>query len=453
MSGLSNRKFKLVVGLYGSLIAIIVLLFLLYPMIYNHVEKQRQDQKMEQVETILKENKQLSERLADAAKDSTVELLVLKQQRLVYESLPLQGKLADLKQFVRKENLVFQRTYQYKGYTIWLAFYPKKVQKQFNQLIIFICLLITALVLLMVLVIYYIYHQLLEPLKKLRTSILALKKFNFDQAILITEFKDEKGLLADLSAFSKELKTNMDEIGTKFTDLELQLQAEQDLNAYKKKLINSLIHDLKTPLSIMIMSVELLLENERLPEAVKNQLSELLKRQTTTLTNINDILKASNQQLEIVTDEPIDLIPIIRQTLDHFQVLMKNKGLFGDINMPQRVTLKMSQIEAEQLLHNILSNVINYSPANEEFTLDIDEQEDQLILTVANEVDDLSQIDFEHVFDLFYHSQTAKNEFSTGLGMYTIAAIVQRNKGTYSFYPHEGKAYLTIALPIKGETL
>lgn len=453
MNGLSNRRFKLVVGLYGFFIAVIVLLFLCFPMIYNHVEKQRQDQKMEQVETILKENKQLSERLADAAKDSTVELLVLKQQRLVYESLPLQGKLSDLKQFVRKENLVFQRTYQYKGYTIWLAFYPQKVQKRFNQLVIFICLLITALVLLMILVIYYIYHQLLEPLKKLRTSILALKKFNFDQAILITEFKDEKGLLADLSAFSKELKTNMDEIGTKFTDLELQLQAEQDLNAYKKKLINSLIHDLKTPLSIMIMSVELLLENERLPEAVKNQLSELLKRQNTTLMNINDILKASNQQLEIVTDEPIDLIPIIRQTLDHFQVLMKNKGLFGDINMPQRVTLKMSQIEAEQLLHNILSNVINYSPANEEFTLDVDEKDDQLILTIANEVDDLSQIDFDHVFDLFYHSQTAKNEFSTGLGMYTIAAIVQRNKGTYSFYPHEGKAYLTITLPIKGETL
>lgn len=453
MNGLSNRRFKLVVGLYGFFIAVIVLLFLCFPMIYNHVEKQRQDQKMEQVETILKENKQLSERLADAAEDSTVELLVLKQQRLVYESLPLQGKLADLKQFVRKENLVFQRTYQYKGYTIWLAFYPKKIQKRFNQLVIFICLLITALVLLMILVIYYIYHQLLEPLKKLRTSILALKKFNFDQAILITEFKDEKGLLADLSTFSKELKTNMDEIGTKFTDLELQLQAEQDLNAYKKKLINSLIHDLKTPLSIMIMSVELLLENERLPEAVKNQLSELLKRQNTTLTNINDILKASNQQLEIVTDEPIDLIPIIRQTLDHFQVLMKNKGLFGDINMPQRVTLKMSQIEAEQLLHNILSNVINYSPANEEFTLDIDEKEDQLVMTVANEVDDLSQIDFDHVFDLFYHSQTAKNEFSTGLGMYTIAAIVQRNKGSYSFYPHEGKAYLTITLPIKGETL
>ncbi|MBX8935616.1 sensor histidine kinase KdpD [Enterococcus gilvus] len=453
MSGLSNRRFKLVVGLYIFLIASIVLLFLFFPMVYNRAEKQRQDQKIEQVETIIKENRKLSERLSEVAKDSTIELVVLKQQHLIYESLPLKGNLPELKQFVRKENLVFQKTYEYKEYVIWIAFYPERIQKQFNQLIIFICLLITALVLLMILVIYYIYQQLLEPLKKLRTSIIALKKFNFDQAILVTEYKDEKGLLADLSAFSKELKTNMDEIGTKFTDLELQLQAEQDLNAYKKKLINSLIHDLKTPLSIMIMSVELLLENERLPESVKNQLSGLLKRQNTTLTNINDILKASNQQLEIVTDEPIDLIPIIRQTLDHFQVLMKNKGLFGDINMPQRVTLKMSQIEAEQLLHNILSNVINYSPENEEFTLDVDEEGDQLILTVSNEVDDLSQIDFDHVFDLFYHSQTAKNEFSTGLGMYTIAAIVQRNKGTYSFYPHEGKAYLTITLPIKGETL
>lgn len=453
MSGLSNRKFKLVVVLYVLLIAMIVMLFLLYPSIYNHIEKQQQDQKMEQVEKILSKNDQLSDRLAEAAKDSTVELVVLKQQRLIYESLPLKGNLSELKQFVRKENLVYQKTYQYKEFVIWIAFYPQKIQQQFNQLIIFICLLITALVLLMVLVIYYIYYQLLEPLKKLRTSILALKKFNFDQAILVTEYKDEKGLLADLSAFSKDLKMNMDEIGTKFTDLELQLQAEQDLNAYKKKLINSLIHDLKTPLSIMIMSVELLLENERLPEAVKNQLSELLKRQNTTLTNINEILKASNQQLEIVTDEPIDLIPIIRQTLDHFQVLMKNKGLFGDINMPQRVTLKMSQIEAEQLLHNILSNVINYSPANEEFTLDVDEKGDQLILTVSNEVDDLNQIDFEHVFDLFYHSQTAKNKFSTGLGMYTIAAIVQRNKGTYSFYPHEGKAYLRIILPIKRASL
>ncbi|MFQ7237042.1 MAG: hypothetical protein ACLRPU_19370, partial [Enterococcus hulanensis] len=186
MSGLSNRKFKLVVVLYVLLIAMIVMLFLLYPSIYNHIEKQQQDQKMEQVEKILSKNDQLSDRLAEAAKDSTVELVVLKQQRLIYESLPLKGNLSELKQFVRKENLVYQKTYQYKEYVIWIAFYPQKIQQQFNQLIIFICLLITALVLLMVLVIYYIYYQLLEPLKKLRTSILALKKFNFDQAILVT---------------------------------------------------------------------------------------------------------------------------------------------------------------------------------------------------------------------------------------------------------------------------
>ncbi|MBO0453197.1 MULTISPECIES: sensor histidine kinase [Enterococcus] len=451
MSGQNNRKFKVVVALYGFLIGIIVLLFLLYPTIYNRFEKQRQDQTMTKVETILKKDKNVSKKLEATTKESAIELIVLKNHRLVYESLPLQGKLSDIKKFVRKENLVFQKTYKYRDYAIWIAFHPQKVQSQFNWLVAFICLLVTLLVVLIILAVYFIYGQLLQPLRKLRESILALKKFNFDQAILITDYKDENGLLADLSTFSKELKSNIDEIGTKFTELELKLQEEQDLSLYKEKLVNSLIHDLKTPLSIMIMSVEMLLENKTIPKSAKNQLEELLERENTMLTSINDILKASNQQVELMPETTIDLIPIIRESLNNFQILIKNKGLFCEINMPQSISLQISKIEAEQLLHNVLSNVINYSPEDAEFTLDIDEKEDQLILTVSNEAEDLEQIDFEHVFDLFYHSQTAKNEFSTGLGMYTIAAIVQKNKGDYTFYPKDGKVYLTIQLPLKGD--
>lgn len=453
MNGLNNRKFKMIVALYCALIAIIVLLFLLYPFIYNHYEKIHQDEKISEVETILKKGKQLSTQLGKVTADSTVELMVLKDQQLVYESLPLQGRISDIKQFVRKEHLVFQKTYQYKNYAIWIAFHPQNIQEQFNVLVIFICILITALVLLIVLAIFFLYRQLLLPLRKLRESILALKKFNFDQAILITEYKDENGLLADLSAFSRDLKMNIDEIGTKFTELELKLQEEQDLNAYKKKLVNSLIHDLKTPLSIMIMSIELLLENDTIPESAKNRLEDLLKRQNTMLSNINDILKASNSHAEIMMDNQVDLIPVIRESLENFQELINNKKLFADITMPPSIELNISKLEAEQLMHNILSNVINYSPENEEFLIDVNEEKDHLLLTVINEVEDISQIDFDHVFDLFYHSQTTKNKYSTGLGMYTIAAIVQRNDGSCSFYPKDGKAVLTIRLPLLGEGL
>lgn len=453
MSGQNNLKFKIVVALYGFLIGIIVLLFLLYPTIYNHFEKQRQEQTMAKIESILDKEEEVSSQLEKVTQESSLELLVLKKQRLIYESLPLQGKLSDIKRFVKKENLVFQKTYKFGDYAIWVAFYPEKVQRQFNWLVLFICLLIIVLVLLIIIAVYLIYRQLLQPLQKLRKSILALKKFNFEQAILITDYKDDQGLLSDLSMFSKELKSNIDKIGTKFTELELKLQEEQDLSSYKEKLVNSLIHDLKTPLSIMIMQVELILEKRTLPESVKNQLRELLERQNTMLRSINDILKASNQQVELMTETTTDLISIIRDTLNNFQVWMKNKGLYCEINMPQRVNLEISKIEAEQLLHNILSNVINYSPEGEEFTLDIDEKDGQMLLTVANEADNLNQIDFDHVFDLFYHSQTARNTFSTGLGMYTIAAITQGNGGACSFYPRDGKVYLTVQLPLAGDEL
>lgn len=450
MNGLSNLKFRFIVSLYVLFIGIIVLLFLFYPTIYNRFEKQRQNQIIDQVETALNKESTFS-KLSEITKDPTVELMVLEDQNLIYESLPLQGKTEDIGKFINKENLIFQKTYTYRDYEIWLAFYPEHVQSQFNILAVFVCFLIVLLIIVMTLMVYFIYHQLFHPLMTLRESIIALKKFNFDQAILITEYKEGDGLLADLSTFSKKLKKNIDQIGTKFTELELRLKEEQDLNLYKKKLINSLIHDLKTPLSIMIMTVELLMENKTIAKSVKNRLEELLKRQNVMLSNINDILKASNSQIEIIPEEKIDLVEIVRETIQSFQVLMSNKEMYGEINMPRSLKLNMSRIEAEQLLHNIVSNVINYAPKNSVFTLDIMEVQDSITITVFNQVETLDQIDFEHVFDLFYHSKAAENVFSTGLGMYTIAAIVHRNYGTCSFSPINAGVCLKIELPLVGD--
>lgn len=451
MSGPNNRRIKIVVAAYSFIIMIIVLLFLFYPKIYNYFEHRRQEQKIQEVEAVLKKGERLATRLSEVTRDSTLELLVLEKQQLVYESIPLQGRISEIQNIVKKENLVFQKTYQYKDYVIWIAFYPQKIQSQFNYIIGFMGFLITLLVLLIVLSVFYLYRQFLQPLTKLRESILALKKFNIDQAILITEYKEENGLLADLSAFSKELKKNIEDIGTKFTELEMQLQQEQDLHAYKKKLVNSLIHDLKTPLSIMIMSVELLLEDNAVPRPSKHRLAELLQRQKAMLKTINDILKASNSQVEIISNGQTDLIPIIRETLNNFQVLIKNKKLYCEISMPSQLELTISKIEAEQLVHNILTNVINYSPENKEFTIDINEENGELVLVVVNEVEESNDIDFTQVFDLFYHSNSKNNHFSTGLGMYTIAAIVQRNNGSCKFEPSNDGVCLTIHLPIQGD--
>ena len=453
MSGL-NRKISLLAYLYIFLVLFLVGAVFFYPKFYNYLEERRVATIEQEIQKSLLKESSVTQELEKVSQQRNLELIVFQEEQPIYQSLP-DSKISTVEKYIKKKNLAYQDTYNLKinksNYLVWLAIYPENIQERFNKLSFFVGIALLIAFTILTLVLIFVYKVLLDPLNKLKESILHLKRLDFEKAILLTSVSDE-GILNDLSSFSENMKSNIDHLGTRFTELELERQKEHDLRVYKEKLTNSLIHDLKTPLNILIMMIEVQLEKD-LTKAQTSFLKDLLKRHHMMLEEVNHILKVSSKKAEIMVEQEIDLVMVIRETMSRFKSLVRNKKMYGEFDLPRSFVVGLSRIEADQLMHNAISNLVNYSPVNGYFSIQLVETEEGVLLRFYNEAANLEAIDFDHVFDLFYQGSQSENKYSSGLGLYTIHEIISRHNGESRFYSKDQGVVLELSIPtpeIKG---
>ena len=217
-----------------------------------------------------------------------------------------------------------------------------------------------------------------------------------------------------------------------------------------KTLFNSISHELRIPISTIMGSTETLLE-QKIPETVQKELySEIntasirLNRLVENLLNMSrlesgritphpdwcDIQDLVNSVSELLTDE-LKLFKFKTQISDNIQLIFVDFGLM------------------EQVLHNLILNATQHSPAGSTILLKIHADENNIILEVADEGAGFPEEELSHVFDKFYRGKDAKAG-GTGLGLSIVKGFVEAHHGTvYASNKSNGGAVFTVKIPVK----
>jgi two-component system sensor histidine kinase KdpD len=103
----------------------------------------------------------------------------------------------------------------------------------------------------------------------------------------------------------------------------------------------------------------------------------------------------------------------------------------------------------EQMLINVISNAIKYSPDYSEIILSVKAGSEFVELTVADEGVGLKEDELERIFEKFYRSEQTGHLTGTGLGLAISKGIAELHGGTISAQPNAPKgAIITISLPL-----
>jgi len=279
-----------------------------------------------------------------------------------------------------------------------------------------------------------------EKLERLEKSELATLNIMDDlqhtiQALTIAETKiTEKN--KDLQKINTELMGAREELTNLNRDLEKKVKERtadvEKLLKQKDEFIDQLGHDLKTPLTPLIILLPIIKEREQDPqlkellEVISNNLYYMknLVIKTLTLAQLN----TPNSTLSV---QDTNLFEYMQDILDMDRPLFEGKQVILENNIPKDTMVQVDLIQIKEVFDNLISNAVKYSQGNHvKLTLEAKKQENMILVSIKDSGIGLEPHQIQHVFDEFYKADSSRHDLeSTGLGLSICKRIVEQHGG------------------------
>ena len=208
----------------------------------------------------------------------------------------------------------------------------------------------------------------------------------------------------------------------------------RQIDRLKSEFINTISHDLRSPLTAVLGYVELLERVGTLNDAQR----EFIQRVQTSIQNItalvNDLLELG--RIEAGVDVQKELLPLdslLQLAVETYDSIATEKGLRLRLSLPadgQAVELRGDPIRLRQMIDNLLNNAIKYTPEGGEITVELERQNGQAILRVSDTGPGIPPADQPHIFEKFYRATNVpKGVGGSGLGLAIVKSIVDSHHG------------------------
>lgn len=239
--------------------------------------------------------------------------------------------------------------------------------------------------------------------------------------------------------------------------VELSHEAEQAQNLrarqkLERALLNSVSHDLRTPLSTItgVLS-SILVEGDRLVPAVQRELLENAKDEADRLNRfVGKLLDMTRLEAGgvILKMEPCDVQDLIGCALGAMERQLLNRPVMVNL-APDLPLVAMDMALMNQVLINIIDNATKYSPAESSIELQAWCTDGHLTITVADRGPGIPHHELERVFEKFYRVPIPEGVSGTGLGLSICHGIVEAHGGTVRAENRAtGGLAITISIPL-----
>lgn len=193
-------------------------------------------------------------------------------------------------------------------------------------------------------------------------------------------------------------------------------------------------HELKTPIAITQLNLETL-QKHKLDDETKQKLLTNTLQEANRLNNLcNNILfsaKLDEGKYHYHFQE-VALSNLLQKTVHNFSVRFPQKPFTSSIC--EDVCINGEELLLQILLNNLIENAIKYSLKNTAVTISLQQKNNKILLSVADEGIGIKHDEKKKVFEKFYRSgnENTRNTKGTGLGLYLCHKIVKMHKGSIS---------------------
>lgn len=231
---------------------------------------------------------------------------------------------------------------------------------------------------------------------------------------------------------------------------------QKKLSEMKNDFIGNMTHELKTPISTIALSAEVLgdpdivNEPERLHEYARIIRSEN-ERLRTQVERVLQLASLDKDSLELKR-EAVDMHQLVHEVTASLKLPLQEKRVTLDLDLgAARSTVMGDRVHLTNTLFNLLDNALKYGPNEAVVHLRSSSQAGRFVLSVEDHGIGIRKEDLKHIFERFYrvHTGNVHDVKGFGLGLHYVQQIAQAHGGDITVVSDFGKgSTFTLTLPL-----
>lgn len=231
-----------------------------------------------------------------------------------------------------------------------------------------------------------------------------------------------------------------------------QIKLLQAAEKLQNALLNSISHDLRTPLvSITGALTTLETQDETISAESRRSLLETAREEAERLNrlvgNLLDMTRLEAGALKVKRD-PAEVVDVVGTSIGQMETRLTGRSLRMDVpdNLPM---ISVDFMLIVHVLKNLLDNALKYSPEKSPLEVRARSAGGEVLISIIDEGPGIPPDDLERIFDKFYRVQRSEQVAGTGLGLAICKGIVEAHGGRiWAKNRPGGGTILTIALPV-----
>jgi two-component system phosphate regulon sensor histidine kinase PhoR len=231
---------------------------------------------------------------------------------------------------------------------------------------------------------------------------------------------------------------------------------QKKLSEMKNDFIGNMTHELKTPISTIALSAEVISdpgiigEPQRLKEYARIIRSEN-ERLRTQVERVLQLSTLDKDKLEL-RREQVDMHEVLEEVADAFRLPLQERN----VELVMRKEAGRTQLQGDHMhlvntLFNLLDNALKYGRDGSTIHIVTSNKGGQLLIAVQDEGIGIRREDLKHIFERFYrvHTGNVHNVKGFGLGLHYVKQIAEAHGGGITAQSEFGKgSTFTLALPV-----
>jgi len=237
--------------------------------------------------------------------------------------------------------------------------------------------------------------------------------------------------------------------------VQANISKREKLETIRREFSSNVSHELKTPLTSINGYVETLLAGALYEEENNLRFLTIIKSNIERIiTLVTDLLKLSTIEANegLVSLEPVDWSPIIRELVNRHSINFQNKNIQFNIDAPPTIPkAKGSPRAMSHIIDNLLQNAVNYTPQKGHIWIRVWADSKHVHVSVQDDGIGISKLDQTRIFERFYRVDSARSRVDggTGLGLAIVKHLVIQIQGSIRVDSVLGQgSTFTVTLPI-----